>query len=214
MRRALVFASTLVTLVAVSSAARAEFATPPGVGDPSKPPLQVAADPPRLALWVTPHFEGGVALLPSLVPGLTKPMGGFGRFSVELLAPLDTKKGTGPVFGVWYGFEGWGAPKIGGGSVPVLLDFGIKTDHFLGTLGVGVNAFTIDKLGEKYGGGLLSPRASARLGVIFDPVILMANADIQRRWQWGLDDLTVFQAGISIGFIMPDYVSPAPRRAR
>lgn len=196
--RRFVFASIVVASFASSLTARAELATPPP-GEVAvmlpRTPAKVAADKPDERLWMSARFEAGASFLPAGAPG------GYGRIAVEMLSTGSLRE-TGPVFGFWYGFEGWGAPKVGGGSVPLALEGGVKTTHFVATLGAGFNLFTIDKLEKRYGGGIFSPRASARIGLHFEPVYVVATADVQRRWQWGLDDMTVFQAGLAVGFMM------------
>ncbi|MFT3767194.1 MAG: hypothetical protein QM820_16985 [Minicystis sp.] len=212
------FASTVAAVLSTSVAARAEFATPPGdvaVILPQPAPVAVPApraDVARVAkapedhLWISARFEGGASFLPSGAPG------GYGRVAVEMLSTGDSVRDTGPVLGFWYGVEGWGAPKVGGGGVPLLFEAGVKTTHFVGTLGAGFNILNIDKIGEKYGVGVFSPRASVRLGLHFEPVYLVATADVQRRWQWGLDDMTVMQTGLAVGFML-DGSKPAKTTA-
>jgi len=60
--------------------------------------------------------------------------------------------------------------------------------------------------------GVFSPRASARVGLHFDPVFIVATADAQRRWRWGLDDISVFQAGLAIGVMIDGNAKPRPSR--
>lgn len=67
------------------------------------------------------------------------------------------------------------------------------------TVGAGVNVFTFDALDKMSGGGILSPRASARVGFVVGGFHLSAIAQVQRRWQWGSDDLTLFTAGLVLG---------------
>lgn len=208
--RHLVFASIVTAVLAGSVTARAEFATPP----PGEVAVMLPRDraPVRVAerrdefLWASARFEGGAAFLPSGAPG------GFGRIAVEMLTTGNQRQ-TGPVFGFWYGFEGWGAPKVGGGGLPMLLEGGVKTNHFVATLGAGFNVFTVDKLEKRYGVGVFSPRASLRVGLHFDPLYVVATADVQRRWQWGLDDMSVFHAGLAIGILVDGNAKPRPARA-
>lgn len=211
--RAALFASVALSLSAITSLARADFATPPDGAVVMLPrgrdvPKAVAAEPDE-HLWIAAKFEGGASLRPR------EANGGFGRFSVELLS-TGTRRETGFAYGFWYGVEGWGAPKIGGAGIPVVLQAGVKTTHFVGLLGAGFNLFTLDKTSDgsgdgKYGGGIFSPRASARLGLHFDPVYVELMGDVQRRWAWGLPDSTMFQAGIAFGVMVG--ANQRPRRA-
>jgi hypothetical protein len=208
--RCFLFASIVTASLACSASARAEFASPPpgevAVMLPrASAPAQVAADKRDERLWIGTRLEVGASFLASGTPG------GYGRATIEMLSTGSLRE-TGPVLGFWYGFEGWGAPKVGGGSVPLALEGGVKLTHFVATLGAGFNLFTIDKLEKRYGGGIFSPRASARIGLHFEPVYVVATADVQRRWQWGLDDMTVFQAGLAIG-VMVDGNAKAPARS-
>jgi hypothetical protein len=202
MSRTFLFASTLAasTCAAILTsvgAARAEFATPPdavALAAPEQPPRLAVADP-NDRLWMSARFEGGASFLTSGAPG------GFGRMAVEMLSTGTSLRSTGPVYGFMYGFEGWGTSRVGGGGLPMMLEGGVKTTHFVGTAGAGFNVFTVDKMAKDYGVGLFSPRAGLRLGLHFDPIEVVALADVQRRWQWTLPDMTVFQAGLAVGFM-------------
>ena len=59
------------------------------------------------------------------------------------------------------------------------------------------------------GGGILSPRADVRLGLDFGHGFVLATAEIQRRWMWGRDDITLVQAGLAVG-VGPPFQRPEP----
>ncbi len=192
-------ASTCAAVLLHAGAARADFATPPdgvAVGAPEPPPRLKVADPSE-RIWMGARFEGGASFLTSGAPG------GFGRVAVEMISTGTSLRSTGLVYGFTYAFEGWGTSKVGGGGLPMMIEGGVKTKHFVGTAGAGFNIFTIDKMGQDYGVGAFSPRAGLRLGLHFEPIEVVALADVQRRWQFTLPDQTVFQAGLAIG-VMTD----------
>lgn len=212
--RAILFASLPLAVLTLAPAARADFATPPGEAVVMLPRDRVVrpavAAAPEEHLWIAAKFEGGPSFRPH------DPMGGYGRFTVDLVSTGERE--TGFAYGFWYGFEGWGAPKIGGVTVPLVAQIGVKTTHFVALVGGGLNVLTLDKLsdgkgGGTYGGGIFTPRASARIGLHFEPLYVVATADVHQRWQWGLPDATVFQAGLAIGVMAGTFKGPA-REAR
>jgi hypothetical protein len=165
----------------------------PGALQAPSPPDRKASD--RHALVVLLRVDGGVTFIPGVPPGA------YARFGAEtLFAPRP--RGPSLVYGFSNTFEGWGTSRGSGFSFPVLALGGFRASVFVATLGAGVNVVTVDGLDGTMGGGLFSPRASARVGFDFGPVHLAAEANVQYRWQWKLDDRPLFQAGVSLGPVL------------
>ena len=174
-------------------------ALPAQAADGTPPPVDTATPAStqrsRHALTVLVRLDGGQVFMPNLKPGA------FARFGAEaLFAPK--LHGFSPIYGLWNGFEGWGAPRGSGFSVPIVGYGGIRAWVLIATLGGGLNLITVDGLDGKKGVGIFSPRASARVGFVIGPIHIAAEADVQRRWRWGLDDQTLFQAGVTLGPVL------------
>jgi hypothetical protein len=105
------------------------------------------------------------------------------------------------VFRVSEDLEGWFAPKRGGFALPYWLHGGLKTRFFVAMVGLGFNLFTLDSMGGKVGGGIFSPRANARIGIHKGAFYVDVMGGVQRRWEWKIDDITMFQAGVTVGWV-------------
>jgi hypothetical protein len=167
-------------------------------------PAMVAIAPPFKGYFVI-KLEGGVVHIPGA------PLGGYGRFSSEGFWSLN-KQGFSPIWGLWIAHEGWGIPRAGGYALPVVGFGGFRTPAFLATLGAGFNLFTLDGDRGTLGGGLFSPRAMGRIGLHIGRAYIAATAEVQRRWRWGLDDITLFQAGLALGIASEVIDSEKPDR--
>jgi hypothetical protein len=203
--RAIALLLSLATLV-LAGTSRADL--PPGeVAVPLPPPPAHNPPPPPPALVVaapsarttpTTFFalkaEGGMAYAPGHRPG------GYGRFGAEVLVAPNHDR-PGPVWGLWDAFEGWSNGANGGGSFPIVFFAGVRSPHVFATGGAGFNLITVDVVRDTKAAGIFSPRAQARLGVQVGYLMIAANVEVQRRWRWVLNDLTLFQAGITLGFM-------------
>jgi hypothetical protein len=198
MRSSLLFASTLAALLGIPAVAQAQlaaapggpFATPPPA---ARPPLLVASSEKPALLGIT--AEGGAVFSPRL------PTGAYGRLGVQAIVGDDVH-GSGLIYGLWEGLEIWGTRGIGGGSMAVTGLVGWKAGALLATLGGGFNVLSLDKKSSedhRYALGLLMPRASVRLGVEIDSVFVGVTGDVQRRFAWGPDGVTLVQGGLAIG---------------
>jgi hypothetical protein len=172
---------------------------------PTAPPARVIAkDEP----WFKIAFkiDGGVAIVPGEV------VGGYGRLGADFLLTKDPKR-AGLIWGVWEGYEGWIASGAGGFALPIVMLVGYRAAPFMTTLGGGFNLFAIDHLAHDTGAGIFSPRAELRAGLDLGDAFVTAGGEIQRRWMWGRDDITIVQAGLSIGYgrFQPPR-EPEPRR--
>ena len=170
---------------------------PPAVATalpPEPPPLAVATTPPpeRTFVWLF-KGDGGVVVVPG------HRVGGYGNVGFDALFDADRDR-LRPVWGLSCGWEFFSVPKSGGGGGFNLgLLGGLKSPHVVATVGAGVNLFTFDAMDKMSGGGIFSPRASARVGFVVGSFHLSAIAHVQRRWQWGTDDHTMFTAGLVLG---------------
>ncbi len=99
----------------------------------------------------------------------------------------------------------------GGFAIPIVFFAGFRAPPVVATLGAGLNALTIDRLDDDTGVGVLSPRADLRLGLDFGGVFVLATSDVQRRWMWGRDDITLLQAGLALG-VGPPFRRPETAR--
>jgi hypothetical protein len=157
------------------------------------PPVMVAAEPHRVDMGVV-SFEGG----PLFIPG--RRVGGLGRISMDVVVAPEPNH---PHFawGARVSLEGWGGSNEGGFALPMMLVLGAWSEHVIATVGGGFNLFTLDGIDKKTGGGILSPRATARVGFTFGNVYLAVSGEAQRHWAWGLDDVSMFSAAGSLGVI-------------
>lgn len=148
--------------------------------------------------------DGGVAL----VPGHT--VGGYARLGADFALTEDPERAR-LVWGFWEAYEGWLGNDAGGFAIPIVFFAGFRAPPVVATLGAGLNALTIDRLDDDTGVGVLSPRADLRLGLDFGGVFVLATSDVQRRWMWGRDDITLLQAGLALG-VGPPFRRPETAR--
>lgn len=177
----------------------AEPPPPAKVATPAPPPpanpAQVATNPrPAWTSFLVVGVDGGVAL----VPGST--LGGFARLGVTVLQVRDPERAS-LAWGLQEGFEGWSVSKASGFALPIAFFVGVKSPRVVASVGGGFNLFTVDRRDDTTGGGIFSPRANARFGVHAGSLYLVAGADLQRRWDWKIDDLTLFTAGLTLGWV-------------
>jgi hypothetical protein len=152
----------------------------------------------------TPRIGGGVMFMPGLPPSA------YARLCAGSLALVgDPDGGNGWFLGAWDALEGWGGPHRGGFALPLFFDVAYRVKPALFALSVGANLFTVDSEktdGEdedaQMGGGVLSPRASLRVGFEAGPITIGAHAEGQRRWRWGLPDRWAAQTGLDLGVVV------------
>jgi hypothetical protein len=132
-----------------------------------------------------------------LVPG-QRP-GGYVRLGGEISACATAP--VAPILRFGFAYEGWFSPNGGGFSVPAGFLGGIKAHAFVAMAGIGVNVFTVNRVSGTVGGGVFSPRATARVGFHKSAFFVDVAGDVQRRWQWKLDDVTMFQARVTAGVV-------------
>lgn len=176
-------------LLSKGAVAQLQVAEGPATEKPA-PPLEVASDLPFLRFSV--NVGGGVAIVER------DTVGGFARLGGEATFVKDLQRSR-FVWGLWDAYEGWFAKDAGGFALPIVGYVGFRKAPFLATVGGGFNVFSIDHLDDDTGAGIFSPRAEVRLGLDFDKVYVMAHSDIQYRWLWGRDDISLVQVGLTIG---------------
>jgi hypothetical protein len=133
---------------------------------------------------------------------LDEPTNGLDPEGVGMLEPLVLGPGYRPFLGVTEQLEIWKTEGAGGVGVPGVMFFGYRLLPLSFGVGIGVNAFTVDWQGEETAFGIYSPRAAARLGLEVGPMYVLAEAEVQRRWRWTLDDITAGQIGLTLGYLL------------
>jgi len=167
---------------------------------------EVAEEPLPYELFAL-NLGGGVALVPK-----EDVVGWYGQLYVEGMLSEDPSR-AGFVWGFWEGLEAWGSDKAGGGlALPVVFNLGYRNAPLVANLGPGFNLFSIDGISDDGGFGIFSPRAEARIGIQTNDVQLLATGGVQYRWLWGRDDITMFQAGLVLGYTQGFHKQPRPRR--
>ena len=182
------------------------------VAAPSSTPSNSHAPAPAETEAPAPQIHCGGAQASAgvvLVPG--EPPGGYVRTGGEF-ANCATRE-IAPILRISEGVEGWFSPKGGGFAFPVGFMGGVKARAFVALAGFGFNIFTVDRVGGTVGGGIFSPRATARVGFHKGTFYVDVVGDVQRRWQWKLDDVTMFQAGVTVG-VVTDLADRARASAR
>lgn len=217
LRFTLALAALSLPFLSLSSAAHAEdtnaapiperqaaVAAPPS---PPSAPLVVATapppPPPRVLVATEPEPEHTYVVLIRansgvvVVPG--RPAGGYGGFGFDYLFNAERHR-TKPIWGMGAGWEFFGLRRNGsGGGFNIELHGGLKSTHVIATVTAGVNVFTFDSFDHRGGAGIFSPRAGARIGFLLDGYYLGAGAQVQRRWQWEGEDVTMITAGLVFG---------------
>ncbi|MFT3768253.1 MAG: hypothetical protein QM820_22615 [Minicystis sp.] len=165
------------------------------VAAPVEPRAATAPEPWEMALV---NLEAGTALIPSRNPGA------YGRVWIEYLSVRDRRR---PSFawGFWGGWEGFRAGGVWGLEFPMMVFAGVKSPRVLAAVGGGANLFGLDAVDGKTGGGLLQPRAHARLGFHVGKVFLTATSDVQYGWGWGHPAQVVLMTGVSVGLVFDDH---------
>lgn len=148
------------------------------------------------------EIDGGVAIINR------DTVGGFARLGGDGTVVKNLQRSR-FAWGLWDAYEGWLAKDGWGFALPVVAYIGYRKAPFLATLGGGVNVFSVDRLDDDTGAGIFSPRGDLRVGVDFDAFVVMAHSDVQYRWLWGRDDISLIQLGLSIG-IGPGFQQPEP----
>lgn len=207
--------------VALSAALIAAAAAGHGARAAAEPPARVAGDavPIRVQTSAAPaqvageRSPGVVALGGRIGGGLVfpqgLPMGGAGRLGVDvIISPFGP--GSGPFYAVTEQLELWRAPGATGFAVAGDVFFGYRALPLVAGLGFGLNAFTLDWQGEELGFGIYSPRAGARIGLQLGRFYALAEAGVQHRWRWTLDDPTIAQAGLALGYIIVPELGAGP----
>jgi len=160
------------------------------------PVLQAATSPTRSQAAIV-SVSAGAAVIPSRTPGA------YGRLSSEFLAVLDRDR---PSFawGFWGGWEAFGAARVWGLAVPLVVFAGFKSPKVLAAVGGGANLFGLGSVDEKFGGGVIQPRAHARIAFHLGKVLLTSTADVQYDWGWGHPTQVVLMTGVSLGFVLDE----------
>ncbi|MCA9634303.1 MAG: hypothetical protein KC766_41945 [Myxococcales bacterium] len=144
-------------------------------------------------------------------PGIDQ--GWYGRLDFTTLA--GKRKGLfGGVIGADAGFEYWTSTGGSGGGIPIAVGFGAlgPLSHFGIDLGF---EFLIDDRDDDLGFGIYAPFARGKLGFDFGSVMILADSQIQYRWQWGADDYTDYRLGLNIRLLgEQDPPPPRPRAQR
>jgi len=113
------------------------------------------------------------------------------------------KRRYGPIVGVLFGLDGWGASNGWGVGVPLswyaglrhpLFGVAVPVDLFL-TAGLGADCVLFDVTDSTAGFGLLSPLGRTNVGFDFGGLRLLVDMTAQYRWEWGAPDRVVFGVG-------------------
>ena len=137
------------------------------------------------------------------------PDGWYGRLELEAFG-AGAFEGHGPVGGVLIGGELWLAPNAGGGGMPMNVWLGYRTPGLFTALGVGFEAFEVDKVEGDTGFGLYAPFGTATVGIEIAGTRLLADARALYRWQWGAPD----RAQIQLGLTMVHFIERPLRKPR
>lgn len=204
-KRSVVAVSLALTLGWVTRPVLA--AEPPRVAAEATIATGPSAPPVRGELWsrISVKVDGGVAIVPG------QSLGGYARLGADLALSADPARARW-VWGIWDAYEGWFGDDAGGFAIPFVFFAGYRAPPFVATLGGGLNLLTIDHLAEDTGAGMLSPRGEVRLGLDFGRAFVLATSEVQRRWMWGRDDITLVQAGIAVGYGTPFEQRAEPAR--
>jgi len=191
--------ASLAASLAHAGGAAAQAPRPLQVAGPVEPaPARIAAAPrrERVDLGLV-NFDAGTAMVPSRAPGA------YGRIGTAYVSAFDARR---PSFawGFWGGWEGWGAGGAWGFGFPLVVYVGVKSPKALAAVGGGANLFAIGELDKKFGGGLLQPRAQARLGFRMGKVLFTGTGEVQYGWGWGHPAAVVLMTGISAGIVFQE----------
>jgi hypothetical protein len=172
--------------------------------------LQVAvspAPPPRLRIanghaperqeMAVLNLEAGTAVIPSRTPGA------YGRLWIQYVDVRDRRR---PSFawGFWGGWEGFRADGVWGLAFPMMAYVGLKSPTLLLAVAGGANVFGIGAVDERFGVGLLQPRAHARLGFRVRKLLLSTTGDVQYAYRFGQAAQTVLMTGVSLGVVLDE----------
>jgi hypothetical protein len=185
------------------------YAQPPPGSPPAPVPVATSDHPPRRRGHSGERWPVYTVL--SLSGGKAFPDGvsdaWYGR--AELGAMVFEKRGSsGPKLTLSpLSLEGWsgGDGTARGGAIPVTAHLGYGTPVVHVSAGVGLNLLTVDRVAGRTGYGGLSPVAAGNLGLSLGSVLLQADVRAQYRWQFAADDLRIYTAGLSLGFILDDH---------
>ncbi len=156
------------------------------------------------------HSEDGAGPRLSFGRALTEDLadGWYGRIETDyfIQRATDGRRRVGPTTGILVGLEGWGSEDGGGGGVPTTLYAGYRLPLFgtskspglFGTAGVGWDWVIWDMALSDGGFGLFAPFARAAAGVDLGGVRLLADAEVQYRWQWDAADRSQIKIGGSL----------------
>lgn len=177
-------------------------------GDPHRPPPDDVdrrdGEPTHSEDGAGPRISFGRALTEDLADGW------YGRIETDyfIQRATDGRRRVGPTTGILVGLEGWGSEDGGGGGVPTTLYLGYRMPLFgtskspglFGTAGVGWDWVIWDLALSDGGFGLLAPFAKAAAGIDLGGVRLLADGEIQYRWQWDATDRRQLKIGASLAF--------------
>jgi hypothetical protein len=134
--------------------------------------------------------------------------GWYGRIETEyfLQRATDDRRREGSVAGVLLGLAGWGSPDGGGGGAPMTFYVGYRQPvlsrgrspgiFFMG--GPGWEWILMDSVGSDFGVGFFAPLARASFGVDLGGLRLLADGEIEYRWQLDAGDRRQLKAGVSL----------------
>ncbi len=143
--------------------------------------------------------------------------GWMARLEYELLPVMWPHGTVGPIVGLVGGLEYWRDEDDQGFSLPLVLTTGIRAYAMRAMLGIGVHALTIDNVAGDTGVGVFGPIAMATVGLDVWGVRVGVDVRATRRWQFGADDFTQLQLGISVGYTYgrsARAVRPDPKREK
>lgn len=162
--------------------------------DPPPAPMKVAAAPrPRTHAGI----GAGLAFGPARLGGGDN--GWVARLDFELLPVLGRPGKVGPIVGLQPALQAWGSDDGGGFGLPYAVVAGVRAPGLRVTGLLGIEVFFVDKIHDDYGFGLYAPFAGARAVFEHHREYLGFDVRVTRRWQFGADDYTQWQASIVIG---------------
>jgi hypothetical protein len=163
-------------------------------------PLTVATQPVASAPdHRHPHAGLGGGLSLGLVDGPGADRGWVARLEYELFPALTPPGKLGGFFGFLPGFQAWRTERGWGLGVPVAFTLGVRAPGVRFGVIAGVEALLVDTVDGDTGVGLYAPLAGLRLATEVRGWYAAADVRVTRRWQFGADDFTQWQAAFAIG---------------
>jgi hypothetical protein len=146
-----------------------------------------------------PHGGLGAALAFGVVSEPGRPTGWIARLDYDVLPVLGLPGRFGGVFGFAPGLQYWRAGGDWGIGMPVGFVLGVRGPWFRATGGFGFEAILVDQVADDTGAGFFAPFGHLALGLDLRGWRAGVEGRVTRRWQFGADDRTQWQATFFVG---------------